>query len=592
MKEKKQREWKLRTDSTQRIREKPEFLELLRVTGLSPVTLQVCWNRGLRTAESIREFFSPRFENIQSPFTIRDMSLAVDRVIEAYKQKEKVRIFGDYDVDGTCGAALLFRVLSAFGINVDAKQPDRFKDGYGLNASAIDEAVSDGVQLMITVDCGISSYAAIENANAKRLPVIVMDHHQIDQSRGLPDAYAILNPQRSDCESGLKQLCGAGVAFYFCMALRSRFRELGLLGDASQLPNLKQHLDLVTIATAADQVPLTGVNRVFVKQGLDILKHSTKPGVKALMEVTGLTKRDLSPGHLGFTLGPRINASGRLSSAKSALDLLTTDSPEMAYRLAREIENLNDERTHLQNEIWDQVQIQIDQGIKDGKFQHGILVGSPDWHEGVIGIVASRVCDKYHRPCGVVSMREDYAKGSARTFSGKDVLSALTQCSDLLLGFGGHRHAAGFSLKNENLEALQLAFDDACSRLIADDTKGALIVEGEAGLEEFSEKTLEQLEQMAPFGNGNPEPVFVITAQVKNKRVMKERHLKLELSPVGSVTKQSMEAVWFHQADIPTDSLNESGNASFAGVPELNRFLGRSTPNFRIKDIKNLKSNH
>ncbi|MCM0606643.1 MAG: single-stranded-DNA-specific exonuclease RecJ [Xanthomonadaceae bacterium] len=588
MKEKKQREWKLRTDSTIRIRETPEFLELLRVTGLSQVTLQVCWNRGLRTPETIREFFSPRFEHIQSPFTIKDMALTVERVIEAYNKKEKVRIFGDYDVDGTCGAALLYRVLTEFGINVDVKQPDRFKDGYGLNSGAIDEAVSDGVQLLITVDCGISSFSAIENANAHRLPVIIMDHHQIDGVRGLPQAYAILNPQRADCESGLKQLCGAGVAFYFCMGLRAEFRELGLLGDASALPNLKQHLDLVTIATAADQVPLTGVNRVFVKQGLDILKQSTKPGVKALMEVTGLTKRDLSPGHLGFTLGPRINASGRLSSAKSALDLLTTDSLEIAYKLAREIETLNEDRTHLQNEIWDQVQLVIEKGLKEGKFQHGILVGSPDWHEGVIGIVASRVCEKYHKPCGILSMREDLAKGSARTFSGRDVLSALTKCSGLLLGFGGHRHAAGFSLKNENLEALQVAFDDACMALIADDTKGALIVEGEAGLEEFSERTLEQLEQMAPFGNGNPEPVFVITAKVKNKRVMKERHLKLSLSPVGSTSKQTMEAVWFHQADIPFDSLNEAGDASFAGVPELNRFLGRSTPNFRIRDIRRL----
>ncbi len=581
-----QREWRLR-QGLEGEEFGPRLKELQQATGLSEWTLRVCWARGLRDADSVLAFLGPRLDSLSDPFRCADMEVLVSRLVRARADQEKILIYGDYDVDGTTGAALFFRGLSEFGFTqLGVRQPDRFKEGYGVHAHVMEEAHQHGVRLVLTVDCGITSFAAAEKARELGIEMMVVDHHQLDVNRGLPPVLAVVNPQRSDCPSGLKQLCGCGLAFTVLRALRTRGRELGWWPVGKE-PNLKQHLDLVVIATAADMVPLTGENHVLVRHGMEVLKGSRKPGVKALLHAAGLEGKDLSPGHLGFTLGPRINASGRMGSAGAALELLITDSPDRARELALELERVNKERADVQNEIWDQVKVKVEEGLAKGLFQHGVVVSDPAWHEGVVGIVASRVTETFQKPAIILSARaeEGYAKGSVRSYGGKDVLAALQSCAPLLKTFGGHRHAAGLSVLLENLDAFVLAFDQALGELPQDAESLPLYVEGQASLEDLTLQTLQELENMGPFGPGNPEPVFICSAEVRSHRVLKDRHLKLQLGDQSA----RMEAIWFHAAEnrevYSPDELSLCfKTAEFAAVPEINRFRGNQTPTLRIRD--------
>ncbi len=587
------REWKLRApeESGSGVDLQGLLDRLGSETGLSVTTLRVCLARGLRDAEAIREFLNPRLEKLTDPFRIRDMDRAVERLVRARTAQEHVRVYGDYDVDGTSGAALLSSILRDWGFRFDARQPDRFKDGYGLNPAAVDEAHEAGVRLMLTVDCGITSHAANQRATELGIEVVVVDHHQIDPAKGVPAAAAVINPQRADCESGLRQLCGCGLAFYLARALRSRGRELGWW-PVGQEPNLKQHLDLVVMATAADMVPLTGDNHILVRHGLEILKQSRKPGVRALLEAAGVSSRDISPGHLGFVIGPRINASGRMGSASTALELLTTEDVSRAAVLAHELERVNKERAELQNAIWDQVRARVEEGLAQGKFKHGIVVADREWHEGVVGIVASRVTETFRKPAAVIALREDFGKGSVRSFAGKDVLQALRDSAAHLLGFGGHKHAAGLSVAHDQVDALAESFDQALARIQEDALAKPLLVEGACTLAELDVRTLREIESLGPFGPGNPEPVFTFRASARTRQILKGRHLKLNLvhGAASSGAAVMMEAIWFHAAE--RDELLVEGvleaECEWAGVPELNRFRGRVTPTVRVRDWRPL----
>ncbi len=593
----KPREWKFKEphDSSNSVfQEKLKQLES--TTKLSPVTLKICLLRGLDSSEAIQSFLNPKLEMLQHPFSIQDMEKAVARVAQAKNEKEKIRVFGDYDVDGTTGAALLSWVFRELGILADVRQPDRFKDGYGLNVKAVEDAVHEGIRLMITVDCGITSFAAVERARELGLELIIVDHHQVDPVKGVPHALAVVNPQRKDCTSGLKELCGCGLAFYLAMGLRIEGRKQGWFAPGFE-PNLKQHLDLVVLATAADMVPLTGNNHILVRQGLEVLKNTTKPGVKALLDAAGLTSKEVSPSHLGFVIGPRINASGRMQNASLALELLTTTDVAQATRLALELEKLNSERAIHQNLIWDEVKKQAQEGIEKGFFKNAIVLAHEDWHEGVVGIVASRVTETFHRPAIVIAIRDGVGKGSVRTFAGKDVLSGLRACHDLLLGYGGHKHAAGLSLDVSQIEVFAKAFDQAMALIEEDLDAKPLLVDGECTIEELDLHTLRQIEMLGPFGPGNPEPVFVCRASVKTRQILKGRHLKLNLGPVqipGAATSAQIsgpiiEAIWFNAAErVDLEASSDSNNGIWLGVPELNRFRGRVTPVFRIRDWRQL----
>lgn len=552
-------------------------------TGLSPLTLRVCLQRGLATSEQIHAFLNPKLDQLTNPFEIAGMQQACDRLILARRQGERVRVFADYDVDGTTGAALLTWIFRELGFLFEVRQPDRFKDGYGLNLGAVEEAISDGVQVFITVDCGITSHDAIARAQQAGLDVLVVDHHQLDPVKGLPPALAVVNPQRPDCPSGLKMLCGCSLAFYLAVALRKASREEEWFKALPPI-NLKQHLDLVVMATAADMVPLVGDNHVLAKVGLEVLKHSKKPGVQALLRKAGLSSKDISPSHLGFVLGPRINASGRMQNANLAYELLTTEDESRAAELAEELERLNAERADVQNAIWDQVRLKVEAAIAEGRFKNAIVVADSDWHEGVVGIVASRVTESFKRPAAVISLREDFGKGSVRSYGGKDVLAALRESQEFLLRFGGHKFAAGLTVAPEHLASFAEAFDAAVGKLPLDRKAGTLLYEAHCQVEDLSARALGEIERLGPFGVGNPEPVFVIEGRPRDHRVLKGRHLKLN---VGS--PRSIEAIWFHAAervDVMESLSDEEGPFFWAGVAELNRFNGRVTPTFRVKDWK------
>ena len=581
-------------------------------SGIGILTAVVCMNRGIKTSAELESFLNPRLETLTSPFKILDLEKAVDHLLSSQMEllpsnptRKKLRVFTDYDVDGTTGAALLTWFFRDLEFDFDVVQPDRFRDGYGLNPGAVKQAHEDGVNTLITVDCGITNFEAADLASELGIHLIIIDHHQVDPVRGIPKAFAVINPQRADDTSGLKQLCGCALAFYLCIGIRSKARDQYYFEKFKiKEPNLKNLLDLVVLATAADMVPLTGDNRTLVKHGLDILRKTDKPGLKALIKTAGIEVKTLSPSNLGFALGPRINASGRLGSAETAYRVLTTKDPEEGLRLSQELELINSKRAEIQNLIWDEVRAEVTRGVEAGKFSHAVVVASKNWHEGVVGIVASKVTDHFKRPAIVLSIREDgLVKGSARSYGGFDVLEGLHLTQALLKGYGGHKFAAGLSLDSKNLEAFTEQFNLRISEMVPSKSKDNLYLEGTCGLEELSLDAITELEKLAPFGPGNPEPVFAIEAQILLQSVLKGRHLKVKLQrePTGQESRQvshqalrPVEAIWFNAAEKIeyTNLVEESGrlrkNCLLAGIPEVNRFLGRVTPTLRIKEAKSI----
>lgn len=549
--------------------------------------------RGVATIQDLAVWRESSLDLLTPPTAMMDASRAMDRIIQA--QRQSVLIFGDYDVDGTTGAALLLLFLQQLGFSqVRAEQPDRFRDGYGLNVNAVERAASDGVQLLLTVDNGITAFEPIRRARELGIDVIVIDHHQIDLARGMPDgAYAIVNPQRADDTSGLRMLCGCGVAFTLVRGLRTRAHELGWFAGESALPvpNLRDHLDLVALATAADMVPLVGENRIFMRHGLEVLKKTKKPGLRSLLQVSGVLSpgeshaKVISPSHLGFSLGPRINASGRLESASYALELLATSDEARGQELALKLESLNQERIQLQNSIWDEVKTQIEQEIEQGLHVHSVVVASERWHEGVIGIVASRVTERFHKPAVVLSIHEaERAKGSVRSFGGKNVLDGLRAAKEILLGFGGHHHAAGLSLAKDRISEFRKIFDEAMAMALEIQTEAAIQYDIHLSPGELDPEAFFELEGLGPFGVGNPEPTFRAEMKVREVKILKSRHVKWILEHPN--LRLGMEAMWFYAPDWAIQNSVSGMLLDVLISPEINRFMGKTTPSLRVKDAR------
>jgi single-stranded-DNA-specific exonuclease len=566
-------------------------LSLSEAAGISLMTATLCVNRGLKTADEVRVFLNPKLENLTHPFKIFDLEKAAKRIFESQNktEPEKIRVFTDYDVDGTTGAALLTWFFRDLKFNFSVRQPDRFKDGYGLNVGAVEEAFADGVKILITVDCGITNFDAAKKAKELGIELIIVDHHAIDPVHGLPNAFAVIDPQRSDDPSGLKMLCGCALAFYLSLGIRSLAREDGYFqrraAEGVIEPNMKNLLDLVVIATAADMVPLIGDNRILVKHGLDILKETQKPGLKALCEQAGFSNKTMNASSLGFSIGPRINASGRMGSAETAYKILISKDSNESNQLAQELEAINKQRAELQNQIWDEVRTMVSEGIESGKFSHAVVVASSHWHEGVVGIVASKVTDHFKKPAIVMAIREDgIAKGSVRSYAGYNILEGLHLTKDHLKGYGGHKFAAGLSLAADQVSSFSIAYNEAISNLIPVRREEVFELEGEFTLEDFTHQTIEEIEKFAPYGTGNPEPLFGVKAHVEFQSVLKGRHMKLKLGP-----GRPFEGIWFNAAERLeiTELLEKSAQLRkaclFAGIPELNRYLGRVTPTLRIK---------
>ena len=477
--------------------------------NIHPIIAQLLINRGIEDPKEAQSFLSSDLSQLSDPFQLKDMDRAVERVKKAQRLNERVLIYGDYDVDGVTSSALLRRVLHSMGVICENYIPHRMDEGYGLNEGIVEFIQQSNVQLVITVDCGISAFGPIKALNAAGVDTIIIDHHQPDLDC-LPEAFAVINPKRSDCTYPHKNLAAVGLVAKFTQ---------GLLGYFPQ-----EDLDLVAIGTIADVVELTGENRIFVRHGLPLIEKSDKHGLNALLDVAKIRGKKMKPYYIGFILGPRINAAGRMDSARLALDLLLSDNYEEAAALAKTLEVHNQERQRMQSSVVDEAidMIENEIAIKDKRI---IVVHKEGWHKGVLGIVASRIVEKYYRPAFVISVKDGVGIGSARSVEGFHLFDALTNCSAILENFGGHKRAAGLKVRYENIEAFKNSMNDFAKANLSTDTLiPVLDIDCEISLSEINMELVNAVNLFEPYGEGNPIPIFCSrNLQVKSTPVVMSR---------------------------------------------------------------------
>jgi single-stranded-DNA-specific exonuclease len=537
--------------------------------GLHPVAARVLAARGHGTPEAAQKFLSDALTDLPDPFLMKGLPAAVERLARAVKNQDAVTLYGDYDVDGVTSTALLSTVLGQLGLTVRTYIPHRLEEGYGLNLPAIEKLAAEGTKLLVTLDCGITSYAEIAKAKELGLDVIVVDHHAVPET--MPPALAVLNPLQPGCDYPTKWLCAGGVTFNLCMGLRKTLREAGFFATRPE-PNLKQHLDLVALATVADVVPLTGANRVLVTHGLEQLSAAKRPGVRALKEVAGIAGQEVTAGQVGFRLGPRINAAGRLDDASVGLQCLLAKDYETALKLARALDSANAERQQIERnmlqEALDQASAAVERGAK------GLVLSSPGWHPGVVGIVASRVVERFHRPSILIGVHDGMGKGSARSIEGFHLYDAIKSVSGHLARFGGHKAAAGLSIDPGRLPQFRTDFEAvAAERLTEADLVPRFRIDALVRPEELDEAAVQALTTLAPFGMGNPEPVLALQRLLTSPRVLDNKtpgepgHLKLSLEAAPK-----LDVIGFRLADKapltegPVDLAFKVGVDEFRGV--------------------------
>jgi len=460
--------------------------------GISPFLAQLLINRGIKTIPDAELFLNPKIENLSSPFRLLDMEKACQRIKKALRDKEKVMIFGDYDVDGITAVAILKLVLDKLGLETTCYLPHRINDGYGLNRSVIKIAKQKGIRLIITVDCGISNISEVEELKRESIDVIITDHH-LPLDNKIPPALAVIDPKRDNSEF-TEDLAGVGVAYKLACAILGK--------------ELPQYLDLVCLGTVADNLPLIGENRIIVKKGLERLSQTNRPGLVALMEVARINKNYLDSFDIAYILAPRINASGRIDTAELSLKLLLTESEDEAKKLAYDLNKMNSERQRIEEDILKEAEAVIEREInfKENKV---IVLAKENWHEGVLGIVASRIRDMFYRPTVIISLGESICRGSVRSIKDFHIIEALSECRDILKNFGGHRLAAGLSIFKENIHAFKERLNKlAEQRLKLQDIQPRLEIDMELRFNELKKSLLDDIERLKPFGEQNPLPLF------------------------------------------------------------------------------------
>ncbi len=473
---------------------------------LSALLARVIALRDLTAIEAAKCYLSSSLRSdLPSPFLMADMDAAVDRIVRAIQASESISIWGDYDVDGTTGASVLVSFLREIGVEAIFYVPHRIEEGYGLNIEGLRRLKERGVRLVVMVDSGISNFKEVAAANEIGVDIVIVDHHQPPEQ--LPPAIAVVNPHRNDCAFPDKGLCAAGLAFYVVIALRARLRDAGWF-RASGDPDLRRHLDIVALGTIADMVPLKGVNRTLVKRGLTALGSSTRPGVIALKQIAGFATGDVTAGQVGFQLGPRINAAGRMDAAIKVIELLTTESPEVALRIAQELDAHNRERRAMEAEVLQTALEQAGKVIE--RRRYSLVLSGEGWHPGVLGIVASRVVERFHRPTIVLGFQGGEGKGSARSIRGFHMVEGLRRCGYLLEKFGGHEYAGGLTIKEENLPSFIEAFDEAARAVLSDEALVPFLeIDAQLNFAEIGHPLMREIDVLKPFGVGNPEPIFI-----------------------------------------------------------------------------------
>jgi single-stranded-DNA-specific exonuclease len=529
--------------------------------------------RGCKTVEEAGLFINPALSTLCDPFEMPGMDKAASRVRLALSNGEKITVFGDYDVDGVCSTALLVRVLRELGGNVSAFIPSRFDDGYGLSADALAACIAEHKpSLIVTVDCGTSSVEAVEKAAAAGVDVVITDHHEPGPQ--IAPAVAVVNPKCA-ANHPARILAGAGVTFKLCHALIKDGRGNGCMVSASV--DLRKYLDFVAVATVTDMVPLIGENRVLARAGFQSLENSCWPGWNALKKLAGITGA-VETWHAGFAFGPRINAAGRVGRPDAALELLLTDLPARADELAQLLDSANRERQAIEKDMVREAIEEIDSYF-DAEKNFGLVIARDGWHTGVIGIVASRLVNRYSRPVVVIGMDGAGGRGSCRSIDGYNLLDGLGACADLLKQFGGHAMAAGLDIEESNLEAFKARFNEAVAAQIqGTDLQPILEIDRAITLGEADEALMDGLKRTGPFGQDNPEPVWAVCGvKAVDSRILKEKHLKLTLSD----GKISREAIGFNLAEkLP------SGPIDVAFTLQENTWNGRTTIQINIRDIR------
>ena len=542
---------------------------LSRSWNLSPVMVQLLHNRGIEEGE-VEQFLHPSLKDLHSPFLMKGMERATERILKAFSRRERILIFGDYDVDGITATSLLSLFLRDLGVPAYFYIPQRKEEGYGLNRSAIDKAASKGIDLIITCDCGTSSFEEVKYARRLGIEVIVTDHHRVRDV--LPPSLIVINPDQPDCSYPFKKLAGVGVAFKLAQALRERL-------SPEEKVDLYKYLDLVAIGTIADLVPLRGENRVLVKLGLEHLQHTSNVGLRALIEATGLSGREIGEREVGFVLAPRLNACGRLSLAKKGVKLLLCTSSGQAFRLAQELNRENSERQRIEERMCREAE-----ELLAKKEEAVIVLAKEGWHPGVIGLVASYLKERYFRPIIIFSRDGDVARGSARSIPEFPIFEALKECSDLLLSFGGHKMAAGMDIRVENIDKLERRLNELARQMLSpEDLTPSYLIDAKIGLEELNEKVFEELELLPPYGVENPVPLFLsenlrLSSPVK---VVGRGCFRTSLS--SGKGKVSFEAIGFG-LDRYEEEMLISGEVDVVFTPRINRWKGEKIYQLEIKD--------
>ena len=513
---------------------------LAKETGINPVLCKLLLERGITSAAEAKRFFRPQLSELHDPFLMKDMSIAVERLNQAMGKKERILVYGDYDVDGTTAVALVYKFLQQFYSNIDYYIPDRYNEGYGVSVKGVDYAYETGVKLIIVLDCGIKAVEEIAYAKEKGIDFIICDHHVPDDV--LPPAVAILNAKRPDATYPYEHLSGCGVGFKFMQAFA--------LNNGIEFNQLNPLLDLVAVSVASDIVPIMGENRVLTYHGLKQLNSNPSVGLKAIIDICGLSEKEITVGDIVFKIGPRINASGRIQNGKEAVELLIEKDFSSALEKANLINQYNETRKDLDKTMTEEANHIVDslEGLAD---RRTIVIYNEAWHKGVIGIVASRLTEIYYRPAVVLTRTDNLATGSARSVSGFDVYKAIENCRDLLENFGGHTYAAGLSMKVENVEEFTHRFETYVSEhILPEQTSAVIDIDAEIDFRDITPKFHADLKKFNPFGPDNHKPVFC-THNVYDYGTSKvvgrdQEHIKLEL--VDNKSNNVMNGIAFGQS--------------------------------------------
>ena len=565
--------WNYQPPTPERQQQAKELAEKL---GMSPILAQLLIKRGIRTESAAKRFLRPLLSELIDPFLMNDMDVAVDRLNDAMGRKERIMVYGDYDVDGCTAVALVYRFLLQFYSNIEYYIPDRYEEGYGISQKGLDHAQEAGVKLIIILDCGIKAIDEIRRAKEMGIDFIICDHHVPDDE--LPCAVAILNPKRQDSTYPFKDLCGCGVGFKFMQAFA---KNNGI--PFSQLIPL---LDFCAVSIAADMVSVMGENRILAFHGLKQLNQNPSTGLKAIIEISGLTGRDITMSDIVFKIGPRINASGRVQNGTETVDLLVEKDFKRALQEAIHINEYNEQRKDIDKQMSEEAN-QIVERLESQEHQPAIVLYNEGWKKGVVGIVASRLTEMYYRPTVVLSCQDGMATGSARSVAGYDIYDAIKSCRDLLENFGGHTYAVGLSLRTDNIPEFRQRFQDYVStHIMPEQTEAMLDIEAEIDFRDITKKLHNDLKNLAPHGPDSPKPLFCTcnvydygTSKVVGRQ---QEHIKLEL--VDSRSSNVMNGIAFGQS-AAARYIKSKRSFDIAYTIEENIYK-RSEVQLQIEDIK------